>query len=89
MASHSDAKSSDTNNSSTTNESNPSGNLASMKALVQPYSGEEQIGSNDQDILDFLAAINRMAKLFNWDDNKKTLALELNLIGSAKISGPP
>ena len=70
MATHTDPKSSDIT-SSTTNENNQSGNLASMKALVQPYSGEEQIGSNDQDILDFLEAINRMAILFNLDDSNK------------------
>ena len=52
MATKTDPKASDIT-SSTTNENNPSGSLASMKALVQPYSGEEQIGSNDQDILDF------------------------------------
>ena len=55
-----------------------------MKALVQLYSGEEQIASNNEDILDFLEAIKRMARLFNWDENKKNLTLEIHLIGSAK-----
>ena len=61
---------------------NPTAHLTALKGLLQPFTGSEKL--NEQDIIQFLHSVKKLAKLCAWDDEKMILATDLSLQEDAK-----
>lgn len=69
-------------NGGTTSAGTPFTNIAALRNLIPTYSGSENI--TEIDILEFLASVKKVVKLFDWDSQRHILAIELSLTGDAK-----
>ena len=56
--------------------------IAAMKGLIPPYSGTESVGEDD--IIQYLASVRKIATLASWDDLKMILAVEISVKDEAK-----
>ena len=56
---------------------NPTAHLTALKGLLQPFTGSEKL--NEQDVIQFLHSVKKLAKLCLWDDEKMIPATDLSL----------
>ena len=61
---------------------NPTAHLTALKGLLQPFTGSEKL--DEQDVIQFLHSVKKLAKLCSWDDEKTILATDLSLTEDAK-----
>ena len=64
--------------------STPTTTITAMKGLIPPYNGTESVEKGEDDIIQFLATVRKIATLAAWDDTKTILAVEISVKDEAK-----
>ena len=58
--------------------------ITAMKGLIPSYDGSESVEKGEDDIIQFLATVRKIATLAAWDDTKTILAVEISVKDEAK-----
>lgn len=64
--------------------STPTTTMNAMKGLIPAYNDTESVEKGEDDIIQFLATVRKIATLAAWDDTKTILAVEISVKDEAK-----